>query len=385
MHVIPIGFLHRPKWVPPYALPTEINTSTLVGFNTAHSVRPATHDAGLWETALFGAWGGPTFVPKWGKAGAVVWTGTGGHSDPSHVDILLLDLEDGLYKYFVNANGVPQRSTAFGLAETTGAPYYEVLGATAGEMPAPGHAYATMVSSDNGDKGSVMYVTRGAITSDTPSYVSSAVHRMDLATRLWTRVTGVGSYASYEGSVAHDPTMNRWYVAGPDIGARRFMQYLRESDMSWQVTPEYPWPSQPGADLGRLMICDEKRMALFHRTGSLQGLDLTDDSTIAEGWVTLPLSGTSPASGNRWEWMPEAGKFFCKTSNTGNVLSTLTPPAGDGMTNPWTFDTVTVAGSGLPDRTIVNMHQTCLFRVPAYPGTLGWSSGPGQLAIAKVA
>lgn len=387
-YVVPSGtnvFAGREaSFVPPYTVPTEVNTSTLIGTNSAHDVRPGTHSAGQWETALFGAYGGGTMVPKWSAGGAYAISDTGGHSDVSNVDLTLFDFSDATWKFFANANGVASRSTAFTVTDTTGAPYYEVSAATSGQFPAPPHAYGTQVATDDGDQGTLLYVTRGAVGTETPSAVSPTAHQQDLSTRLWTRAaTGSAAYSNYEGSVAFDATAGRLYVAGPDIGAYQQMAYLRRSDMTWQTTPTYGWPSQPGADYGRLLMADAKRVLLFHRTGSLQGLDVTNDTTIANGWVTLTFSGTPPTSGNMWVWHPGTGKFYLKVGNTGNTLAVLTPPTGSGMSGTWSFTTVTIGGAGLPDRTIALNHYTGLIYVPAL-GLLAWFYGPGQVAVIKV-
>ena len=367
-------------WTPPYSVPSTVNTSTLIGTNSADDLMPSGYGGlSLWRNAVFESFGGGCFVPQASAAGWYVHSGTGGHSDNSNVDIVAFDYADATWKFRANGNGVASTSAPFAAGATNGTPYYEISAAT-GEMPAPTHSYTTLMPLNEGVQGSVMYVTRG--TTTTAPNASGAAHKQNLANGVWSRAaTGSSAYSGDNHSCAYDSVDNRWYVIPSDVGSRQNLHYLRGSDMTWQVTPSYPNAAQPGSgNTPSGMVHEGLRVLLFHRTGALQGLDL---NAIANGWTTLTTSGTPPESGNRWVWHPGTGRFYSKVDATGNTLHRLTPPASSPLSGTWTFDTVTIGGSGLPSRTLLNRHYTGLHYVPVLD-LLGWVSGPGQVALIKV-
>jgi hypothetical protein len=366
---------------PPYSVPSTVNTSTLIGTNSADDLMPSGYGGlSLWRNAVFEAYGGGCYV-QWASAAGwyVQSSDSGGHSDNSNVDIVAFDYADATWKFRVNGNDVASTSSPFAAAATNGTPYFEISAAT-GQMPAPTHAYTTLMPLNEGSQGSVMYVTRGSTTTTPDS--SGAAHKQNLNTGVWTRAaTGNSAYSGDNHSCAYDSIDNRWYVIPSDIGSRQNLHYLRGSDMTWQVTATYPNAAQPGSgNTPSAMVHEGLRVLLFHRTGALQGLDLNN---IAAGWTTLTVSGTPPTSGNRWVWHPTNGCFYCKVDNTGNTLHRLTPPASNPISGTWTFDTITIGGSGLPDRTLLNRHYGGLHYIPVLD-LMGWVSGPGQVALIKV-
>jgi hypothetical protein len=85
-------------------------------------------------------------------------------------------------------------------------------------------------------------------------------------------------------------------------------------------------------------------------------------------------------------WNRRKGKLYQKWSSTGNSLNTITPPqtSAYGLSGTWTRGSVTIGGSGLPDRTIEQEHYTCLFDSEV-TDCLGWIAGTTQqVALALI-
>lgn len=373
-------------WVPPYSVPTTVNTSTLIGSNTVNNAQSSAWSGVTpwYEYNLFSDYGGGIFNPYYDVAGAFHLLNLGGHGDGSTFDDVALQLIDETWGLRLNANGVASRTGSVGESETNGTPYFEVSSATSGQFPSPGHAYNQRVVVDQGSQGTVIWAGRSAVCSE--SYCSVNVfHKYDVASRLWTRIVN-GTCPSYpapaslgawtEGSAVYDQTDGRVYNFGAsDVALYTQIDYLRLSDNTIQTTAAFT--AVGTTDGGKFFLSDAKRMILHAGQGGvLRGIDLTN---IAGGFQTLTVSGSMPTNGaNTWVWHPTNGKFYKKDSNTGNTLHVLTPPSGSGMSGTWTVSTVTIGGSGVPGRpdTSANDHYTNMYYIPALD-LLGYT-GNGQ-------
>ena len=155
------------------------------------AIRPSGFSSMNWAYSLFNSYGTGAFVPDYSFAGAFVIAGSGGHQSPGNVDAAIFDFADAQWKRRANANGVVPREADYSVSETTGAPYYELRSATAGQIPTPAHLYQSTVyipsSLGGGAKGS--YLMMGGSASARESHQGSGIHRMDLNTGLWSRVS----------------------------------------------------------------------------------------------------------------------------------------------------------------------------------------------------
>lgn len=360
----------------PYSVPTTVNTATSIAQNSSRDVMPGVHDTTSWDTSLFNAYGMGVFAPDYSTYGAYVWCCNGGHEDPSNIDLVAFDLNDGLFKRFANGHGLASVRGAYGTADTNGTPYFEVSAASPSTMPSPCHVYGTLVyvppsGNMSSSQGAICYATRGSTCAE--SQISRAGHIMPLNTRVWARAaTGAATGGgNYEASAARDPTTGRIYVLERypgDYGD--FVVYLNPNAGSYQwgvINYGTPAP-QPGDGKGVCFIHAAQRALLYHRgVNALQCIDLTNDTTIANGIPEISYSGTSPSSGNKWVYHPTNDKFYMKIGRSGNTLNVFTPGA-NVKAGTGSFSTITIGGSGLAssDGAHTNLHHSGLEYCPAH-------------------
>ncbi len=352
----------------PYALPGP-GQAIAIGTNTSNDVRYPGSSSGTWGYAVFKCFGGGTFAPDYSARGAYVIAGSGGHGCPVvNIDATIFDFSTATWSRLPNANGVrtsdPNRYD-YTTDETTGAPYYELLGATAGQIPAPGHLYQTISYQSpemgGGAKGSYLRVTGTAIT--TLSHSTGAVHKFDLSTGLWTRMQNTAFSRTYPESVTvYDPVTKRYYYIRPDYHATGNLEYLDGNDWRVKSTPSYDWPPAYQGEWVTAFLEPVNRLLVLQSPGSLFALDLNN---IPAGWNVLKTAGGFPAESNYWAHDPATGKFYSRMGDEGQVIRRLTVPE-NWKTGTWAFDQVTITGATLPtDGANSTRHYTRFFYVPA--------------------
>jgi hypothetical protein len=385
----------KPRSIPSvsYSLPTTVNTSVLVGLNTARSIKPSGWTDGQFDLSTFHPFGGGVFVPWYGDAGAWILANPGGHNNQGLLGCIGFDIAARTWFLLPNANGVPLNSTPVQQSQANAAPWYEMLSATTGQMPVPGHIYASHVALRRGKKGVVISPTRGAMFDgdNGGNFSSPSAHQVDLETGLFTRACAAANAAStihVEGSSAYDPVDGRIYFTDSAFWTRQFISYIRLSDMTFQQLALTGWPPSgtPG-EYTKMAIIPERRVLVFiDGAGQMFGADLTQSPATI---VSLTPGGSGFANNNganTWIWNRRKGKLYQKGSSTGNVLNTLTPPqtSAYGTSGTWERGSVTISGSGLPNRTETQEHYTCLFDSEV-TDCLGWVAGTTQqVALALV-
>jgi hypothetical protein len=355
-----------------------------IGTNVAESVRPSQIERSNWGYSLFESFGSGTFVPDYSATGAFVIAASGGHNVTPVLDAVIFDFSDATWKRVANSNGVAPRDADYREAETSGAPYYEVPSAV-GQVPAPPHLYAIASyipsSRGGGTKGS--YLKMGSPAATVESRQGGGIHKMDLATGLWTRVTNdtLSFSYNYESSTVYDPVAERYYFILDGLNGTTYLEYLDLSDLRVKRTPTYPSPSQMDGDYQTVFLDPVRRLLIAQRPGHpMRALNLAD---ISGGWVTLNTSGTQPTRANRWVYYPADGRFYTRTNASGQTLHRLTPP-DNWRTGTWTMDTTTVSGASLPDFTTAHggivRHYGTFFYVPALQ-SFAWISGDSTPVI----
>ena len=369
----------------PYAVPSDGQAVT-IGVTPAAAVRPAGYSSLSWGYSLFNSYGTGSFVPDYSFAGAFVIAGSGGHGAPGNVDAAIFDFADGQWKRQANANGITPREADYSASETTGAPYFE-LPAGAGQIPSPAHLYQTAAyvpaALGGGPKGSYLKMGSAAVT--TGSGKGGGIHRMDLSTGLWTRVTSdlVTFNYSFVSSAVFDPVANRYYFVRDDFCTENSLQYLDAADWRMKRTQTFAYPPcWQGPGYQTVFLDPVRRLLIAQRQGfPLLALDLNN---FAAGWVTLTMSGTQPAQAeNRWVYYEPGGSFYTRGNKAGQALSKLTPPSGDWKTGTWTYSTDMVSGAMLPNHTAAGgevSHYGTLFYVP-YLQALAWIAGEASPVI----
>lgn len=364
----------------PYALP-QPGTAVSIGTNVADDIRPAPFTRLEWAYSLFQSFGTGAYVPDFSDAGAFVIAASGGHAVPPNLDAAVFDFSDATWKVVTNSNGIAPRSGDYNIGETTGAPYYEIPGAQAGQVPAPPHLYALTsyvpAAHGGGEKGSFLKMGSPAVTVQ--SRQGGGIHKMDLATGMWTRVTSdtLPFGYDYEASTVLDPEQGRYYFIVDNFHGNTSLPYLDLADLKVKQTPAYPYPRQLASSYTAyqtVFLDPVRRLLVAQRPGiPMQALDLND---IPAGWRALNTTGTQPGSANRWAFYPPDGRFYTRTNNSGQTLYRLTPPA-NWKTGTWTIDTVTITGASMPDFTTTAgtvRHYGTFFYVPALR-SLAWISG----------
>ncbi len=364
----------------PYALP-EAGKAVSIGTNVADSIRPPQLSRFDWAYSLFQSFGTGAFVPDFSGAGAFAIAASGGHAVTPNIDAAVFDFADATWKLVSNSNGIVPRTSDYNVGETTGAPYFEVPGATAGQVPSPPHLYALTsyvpASHGGGPKGSFLKMGSPAVTVQ--SRQGGGIHKMDLATGLWTRVTNdtLSFGSDYEASTVLDPETGRYYFIVDGFHGYTSLPYLDLADMKVKRTPSYPYPRMLAdryTTYQTVFLDPVRRLLIAQRPGvSMQALDLNN---ISAGWQVLNSSGTQPSAANRWAFYPPDGRFYTRMNNSGQTLYRLTPPS-NWKTGTWTIDTVTIAGASMPDFTSTGgtvRHYGTFFYVPALR-SLAWISG----------
>jgi hypothetical protein len=393
------SFANGPKWgIKPrslpavsYTLPTTTNTSVLVGTNTARSIKPAGWTDGQFDLSTFWSFGGGVFVPWYGDAGAWVMWNPGGHNNQGLLATFGFDVATRTWFFLNNANGVALDSTPVQQSEASASPWYEMLEATSGQFPAPGHIYASHAALRRGNQGVVIAPTRGAMFdgANGGNFSSPSAHWVDLETGLATRACASANASStihVEGSSAYDPVDGRIYFTDSQFWNRQFISYIRLSDMTFQTLSLSGFP--PGAVNYTKMVCIPERrvLVIVDATGALFGVDLTLTTPAITALVTGGPGFAGNSGSNSLVWNRRRGKIYQKWSSTGNSLNTITPPqtSAYGLTGQWDKGSVTIGGAGLPSRTLEQEHYTCLFDSEV-TDCLGWIAGTTQqVALALI-
>jgi hypothetical protein len=341
----------------PYTVP-DVGNVTAIGRNTVFDVKPVSFTQNNWYYTLFNSEGGPVYVPTYSDHGAMVFACTGGHAHPDYTGALAFNFSTARWERHDNENGIPVNypfssgNVGFDVnLHTNGAPHYEVhYDGVQTQVPAPPHSYATLTYLNEGERGSVMHVTRGHV--GLVSNNATGVHKFDLTTRLWSRATESLSVQNLtpETDVLWDEDRNRWWVVPRNLTSFRRVMYLDNADMTFKQSdpPMTTFPSSTVGDVSegptRVMFHDG---LLIKNVGTL-GLWCWDPDDPTTPWFQLTVSGTLPYVGNKWARYSN-GKWYAFTGDTASSsVIRITPPVLP-KTGTWTVDTVTLNGT-LPAR-----------------------------------
>jgi len=331
---------------PPYAIPKP-GEVTAIGVNKAKDVAAAVSTKpDAISTALFGAFGGGTFVRDYSSRGAYVLTCLGGHAAPMQIaGAVLFDFEEATWKGFENANGVPSAGggTPYWAKNSNGDPWQEWKGT---EVPLPGHPYLIAAelpaSLGGGPKGSVVFIGRAAVKGDGGG--GRGPHALNLATRKWSRLTSADHprVAGIYSSVLFDEKTGRYYSIG-GIEKRKDVPYYDAADWSklHATAPQYGWPAFGGGS--RAFLDPVRRLIIdFADNRELHAFQLDHPG---EGWKVLKVVGELPIVAgpepSRFVFYPPDGNFyFLPESKKDTVLHRLKPPTDEALTKVWTADKV---------------------------------------------
>jgi hypothetical protein len=346
-----------------------------IGSNGALDVTPTAEGWNQlsWSYSLFDSFGGGVYVPTYSAAGAYVLAGTGGHGHPDNNGAAVFDFSTAQWKRLDNANGVLRKSGNFvyQVTDGSGAPWHEVTGSA---VPLPAHPYGTLAYMPDGTKGSVIYVTRSAVASQ--SVDSGASHRFDLATRMWSRASSeLSTRTDVEGDVVWDAARNRWWLIPMNLHNYQNLTYLDRADMKWKsTTTQSAYSSSILAGYARTVLHNG---LLIRNRGVEGGLWCFDPDNPSAGWVKLNVSGMLPRSQDRWA-RHSNGNWYSYSGDGGNVITRIRAPQ-DPKTGTWVVDSIMVAGDTLPAKAGVSdpstlAHYSRFFYVPALD-TLAWIPG----------
>lgn len=381
----------RGKNIPlPYALPSA-GQSIAVSANLPSNDRPAAFTASQWNYTMFDSFGGGALVPDYSVYGAYVIACSGGHGHPGYLGAAVFDFATALWTHLPCANDVWEKGPgAYTSAETSGEYSFEValdssLAAADTGVPAPPHPYKQLCYMPAGTKGSVIYVSRGAVT--TAARPASNAHRFDLATRIWTRVAPEGTVAhgGSEASAVWDEARNRWWLSPTAVHSLGVLPYLDADTMAWGTVTGVAGNSAQ-AVYSSLMLHDGY---LLRSSGPVGGLWITNPSSPGP-WTLCTVSGdalpgyASPSIyGNQSAWAHHSdGCYYAFDGDSASyVVKRITPPA-DPVSGTWVVDSITLTGDQLPARTGSTAHYRRLVYVPALD-CLAWLPGDAAVTIFK--
>lgn len=358
----------------PYTLPMagQVVAISVSGGNTAASVTPTTEGWGsdAYMYSLFNSYGGGVFVPKYSVAGAWVMAGSGGHNHADDHGAGVFDFATGKWLRLDNANGVKRvfdHPHAYTLSQTTGSPFYEIIGS---QVPSPPHAYNHATFLDQGAKGSIIHITRAAIARE--SVGSGSVHVFDLTTRLWSRFTNnLSPRVNVESDVVRDVARNRYWLVMNDQHSYRNVMYFDLSDKTFKTTADQPeWASGELAGYNRTWL----HQGMLIRQTEAGTLWYFDPDNAVAGWNRCVVSDPLPSSNN--SFVRYGSKSYYWYSGTGgNTLVKMIPPTNP-KTGTWDISSVSFTGDTLPVRSggPGGAHYKNLIYVPAID-CLAWVPG----------
>lgn len=352
----------------PYLLPAA-GEARRISRNVPNDVRPVGFTKSQWYYSLFASEGAWVYAPKYSAGGMVLVAGTGGHNHPDFTGAVGFDCADALWKCLENDNGIPtafpgwtadQHSVSFSadfhtdLGSPVGSdnnrPYEIHYNGVQTQCPAPGHPWFSLSHLDEGEKGSLIYVTRGAIGWE--SRMSLHSHKFDLATRKWSRYTeSLSPRHTVESDAMWDETRGRWWVTEASAHAQKTVRYLDRASKTWglsELMKAFP-PSIVGANINGQSPRSHFHDGLIIRNCETNGLWCWDPADPATPWFKLSLQGTLPRCINRWARFSDGCWYAFDGDADSNTLTRIKPPA-DLKTGTWVVDTVTLTGDSLPAR-----------------------------------
>ena len=258
-----------------------MGTARAISLNAAGDIKPSDWPCTSWNYALFDSFGGGAFVPNYSPVGGYVIAGTGGHGHPDYIHAVVFDFTTGRWEQLLAVNAVnDKRGAVYRVADTAGAPGYRFRD----EVPAPAHPYQNLCYMPDGAKGSVVYVTRSAIASE--SVDSGHAHRFDFRQPAHGLVRLPGSLAGRESgresSAVWDEARDRWWlVSSGYLHIFEDQVYLDRADMAWKYTGKFAWPGGAGiSNYSRVMMHGGM---LLRNSGPSGGLRLFDPDNASAG------------------------------------------------------------------------------------------------------
>jgi hypothetical protein len=399
------------QFAPGYSLPTLGTSLRLSSTNTLSAIRPAVWDQNSWLYSIINSYGFGAFNEYYSLGGAMIVGCTGGHQHPDFTGAAAYDFTDLTWKLHEHQNGGVRYSPGdlwFDESETNGSPYREIP-STTGNVPAPGHPCQTQAiippQLGGGPKGSFASITRGSMGVGGILH-SGSIHRFDLSTNLWSRVTNnlydritTGNANGYEVGTVFDAGRKRYWQLHQNDHELLYFPYLDASNASmsaWAYSTSAAYGGFQSGDIGngaRLWMFNS--CVFMQNAGSAGGtfnLRIFDPANPSLGWRVINVSGALPAtfSRNAYAYYPRTGSFYLLSQFGGSSIGRLRPPSNlSGLVGPalvtamvsgtWVSDTVTI-NPALPrqtnagDLSDLTENYTALTYVPSI-NRLAWFIG----------
>lgn len=364
-------------------------------------VRPAPLTPDNWNYALFGSFGSGTYNRYYSPLGAFVLACSGGHGHPHFFGAAVFDFDSASWSYLPCSNpGLAEQggNNAVAEARTNGAPYWEMLGITQGQVPSPPHPYKCQVvlppEHGGGAKGSMLHVTRCSVRS-AGSMDAGTVHAFDLVTGMWTRISADDSVRkiSPEGQIVFDPVAVRYYALVQNQHNYDYLLYWNPATTRFEQGPKQAVTINDNTRGGPYSVSgfihenSGVRALVFCRRDPLKDVNYTlagiDLDNQAAGWIRRLSIVGDPIEGDHanWTYHQAQGVYYRRPKrNMGQTLHRLVPPAGSPLTGTWTHGTVTLQGDSIPEFIGQPLTQSggykSLMYIPALQ-MLGWVTPSG--------
>lgn len=386
------------------------NQVVLVGSNSQVSIMPSGFFTAQWVEVLNGDFGAGVFVPGYGTKGAYVVTGVSGDASPLVFDAVVFDFNTNVWTLVPNANGIANSPVKGPVSNTTGSPYYEMIGFPG--VPNPAQPYRLTCG-----VGTKVIRAIGSAATSTPLTVSYS-HQFDTATRLWSRlstnaITPNQSNFSIESCALYDATANRIWFLDNEMAYINRLPYLDLADNTWKSSASFSAPTGGpiNANWPHFILHDDgtRRCILAFKCPLYESVTypnyacVLDLNNISAGFVPVTLSGPltqfngqpygvgglyTQAQTVKWaQYLSAYGGDNCHYTTDGNsgLITKIAPPAS-GITGTWTASTFTPTSGALPAMQRGSgtcAHYSRFMFVPALQCFAWVAGGTAQVALWK--
>lgn len=381
----------------PYT-PPSAGVALAIGTNTADAVRPSGPSSFNWAYANFNGYGGGVFADDMGSYGSWMIASCGSHTAPCNNDALVFDFGTATWARLANTSSASPvdpnhfMSTDYTASTDVSSDGWWELTATANNTPGASHTYnnSVYVSASVGSTTKGEYLRFGSFAAGNAGGKNGSIHKMNLATGAWSRVTTGTRTDDYENVAVR---------VGSNV---YFIQHLIHRNTNLQILAL--GTSVLDTTSGTGSAADQSAGGVYHCTDYDPGRNwlishqsnfaprVLQLSNLAAGWISLAETngGSRPQDANRWAYSTTTLNFYTRGNADGNQCTKIVITGSTPGSASVTYSTLTFTGDALPNYTATGSndgrrHYSNFFYVPGLD-CLAWVSGEtNSVIIAKPA